>query len=229
MTTPGNEHSGASPDPSSGYEYPSLEKSAPPADAASTASQAPPNVSPAWETPGAPQSYPAYPSYPSATYPSAAYPTAPPTYPTAPPPYPTAPPAYPQYSQGYPSYQPGQPGAYPPTAGYPVAGGYPGYPAPGYADPYGYGAYGPTAGTNGLAIASLITSIAAIVTCYLGIILGIVGVILGVIALNQLKTRQQDGKGIAIAGIILGAVIPVLWIVVLIIIAAGSSGTSGSY
>lgn len=111
----------------------------------------------------------------------------------------------------------------------PFAGGYPGYPPPGYADPYGYGAYGQTGGTNGLAIASLITSIAAIVTCYLGIILGIVGVILGVVALNQLKTRQQDGKGIAIAGIILGAVIPVLWILVLIVIAAGSSSTSGSF
>lgn len=147
MTTPGHEPSGSSPDASSGYEYPSLEKSAPPAD--------------------------------------------------------------------------------PPAAASP--GGYPGYPPPGYADPYGYGAYGQTGGTNGLAIASLITSIAAIVTCYLGIILGIVGVILGIVALNQLKTKQQDGKGIAIAGIILGAVIPVLWILVLIVIAAGSSSTSGSF
>lgn len=219
MTSPGNEPSGSSPDVSSGYEYPSLEQSAPPADAAAAANPAP-SAPPAWETPGPTPTYPAYPA--------SGYPAAPPAYPTAPPPYPTAPPTYPQYGQGYPSYPQVQPGAYPPP-GYPVAGGYPGYPPPGYADPYGYGAYGQTGGTNGLAIASLITSIAAIVTCYLGIILGIVGVILGVIALNQLKTRQQDGKGIAIAGIILGAAIPVLWIVVLILVAAGSSsGTSGS-
>ncbi|WP_042788841.1 DUF4190 domain-containing protein [Mycobacteroides abscessus] len=221
MTTPGHEPSGSSPDASSGYEYPSLEKSAPPADPAVAANPTP-SPPPAWEAPGQPTA-----SYPA--YPASAYPTAPPAYPTVPPPYPTASPAaYPQYGQSYPSYQPGQPGAYPPP-GYPVAGGYPGYPPPGYADPYGYGAYGQTGGTNGLAIASLITSIAAIVTCYLGIILGIVGVILGVVALNQLKTRQQDGKGIAIAGIILGAVIPVLWILVLIVIAAGSSSTSGSF
>lgn len=220
MTTPGHEPSGSSPDASSGYEYPSLEKSAPPADPAAAASPAP--------SPHLPGKHPGSPL-------PVIRRTRPPPTQRLPrvsdraPPYPTASPAaYPQYGQSYPSYQPGQPGAYPPP-GYSVAGGYPGYPPPGYADPYGYGAYGQTGGTNGLAIASLITSIAAIVTCYLGIILGIVGVILGVVALNQLKTRQQDGKGIAIAGIILGAVIPVLWILVLIVIAAGSSSTSGSF
>ncbi|MBE5409853.1 hypothetical protein E3G39_001417 [Mycobacteroides abscessus] len=220
MTTPGHEPSGSSPDASSGYEYPSLEKSAPPADPAVAA-----NPTPAPTCLGSTRAAHRLLS----GVPGLRLPDGSPAYPTAPPPYPTASQAaYPQYGQSYPSYQPGQPGTYPPP-GYPVAGGYPGYPPPGYADPYGYGAYGQTGGTNGLAIASLITSIAAIVTCYLGIILGIVGVILGVVALNQLKTRQQDGKGIAIAGIILGAVIPVLWILVLIVIAAGSSSTSGSF
>ncbi|WP_078325250.1 DUF4190 domain-containing protein [Mycobacteroides salmoniphilum] len=215
MTTPGNESSGTGPDASSGYEYPSLEQSAPPADAASSASQVPPSIPPAWETPGAPPSYPAYPP---------AYPTAPPAYPTAPPPYPTAPPAYPPpYGQAYPPYPSGQPGAYP-LPGYPAAGGYPGYPAPGYADPYGYGAYGQTGGTNPLAIGSLIASIVG-VFCGIG---SIAGVIMGFIALNQLKTSPQDGKGVAIAGIIIGAAVIVFWVLIMII-GIASGGSSSSY
>jgi hypothetical protein len=209
MTTPGNESSGAGPDASSGYEYPSLEKSAPPADAVSSASQLPPSIPPAWEAPGAPPSYPAYPP---------AYPTGPPPYPTAPPPYPTAPPTYPQYGQAYPQYQSGQPGAYPPP-GYP-AGGYPGYPASGYADPYGYGAYGQTGGTNSLAIGSLIASIVG-VFCGIG---SIAGVIMGFIALNQLKTSPQDGKGVAIAGIVIGAAVIVFWVLIMVIGIASGGG-----
>lgn len=213
MTTPGNQPSGTSPDASSGYEYPSLEKSTPPVDPTSAANPVPPSGPPTWETPGAPPAYPAYPS-------------APPAYPTAPPQYPTAPPAYPQYGQGYPPYQSGQqPGAYPP-AGYPATGGYPGYPPPGYADPYGYGAYGQTGGTNGLAIGSLIASIAG-VFCGVG---SIAGVIMGIIALNQLKTSQQDGKGVAIAGIIIGGAVIAFWLLIIVIgIASGGSGSSGSY
>lgn len=211
MTTPGNEPSGTGPDASSGYEYPSLEQSAPPADAASSASQVPPSIPPAWETPGPPPSYPAYP-------------TTPPAYPTAPPPYPTAPPAYPQYGQTYPPYQSGQSGPYPPP-GYPTAGGYPGYPAPGYADPYGYGAYGQTGGgTNPLAIGSLIASIVG-VFCGIG---SIAGVIMGFIALNQLKNSPQDGKGVAIAGIIIGAAVIVFWVLIMII-GIASGGSSSSY
>ncbi|MUM16584.1 DUF4190 domain-containing protein [Mycobacterium sp. CBMA271] len=208
MTSPGGDHpeTGSGSDASSGYEYPSLERSTPPADAASSANPVPPNLPPAWETPGAPPIYPAYP--------------------TAPPTYPTAPPSYPQYGQGYPSYPPGQQGAYPPPQGYPVAGGYPGYPAPGYADPYGYSGYGQTSGTNGLAIASLVASILGIFTCGLG---SIAGVIMGFIALGQLKTSQQEGKGLAITGIVIGAALILFWLLIMVIGISNSGDTSGSF
>ncbi|MBA0049177.1 DUF4190 domain-containing protein [Mycobacteroides sp. LB1] len=226
MTSPGSEpfETGTGPGPntspdassgetSSGYEYPSLERSAPPADSASSAYQVPPSIPPAWETPGAPPSYPAVPP---------AYPTAPPQYPTAPPAYPP----YPQYGQGYPPYQSGQPGAYPPPV-YPAAGGYPGYPAPGYADPYGYGAYAPTGGTNGLAIGSLIASVMGPFTCGLG---SVAGLIMGFIALSQLKTSPQDGKGLAITGIVISAAVVLFGLLFLIIgIASHGGSSSGSY
>lgn len=62
-------------------------------------------------------------------------------------------------------------------------------------------------GTNGLAIASFILSLVG---------LGVVGLIMGIIALNQIKTTGEQGKGFAIAGIILG-VLSVIAVIILII------------
>jgi hypothetical protein len=107
----------------------------------------------------------------------------PPQYGAQPPQYGAAPSA-PQYGA-----QPPQYGAQPPQYG--------GYGAP--APQYGYGQY-PAAqtmqaqGTDGLAIAALIT----------GILASIVGVILGIIALVRIRKSHRKGKGMAIAGIVIG-------------------------
>lgn len=83
---------------------------------------------------------------------------------------------------------------------YDAGGQYGGYQQqPQYTDPnyaMGGGGYGapPPAGTNGMAIAALIT----------GLLCGVVGVILGIISLGQIKRTGQGGKGLAIAGIVLG-------------------------
>ncbi|OBA77944.1 hypothetical protein A9W99_25515 [Mycobacterium sp. 1164966.3] len=116
----------------------------------------------------------------------------------------------------YPGYPPNPPGYQPPGYGYqPVPGSPPGYPGPA---PYpgAYAAYqpgypAPSSGNNGLAIASLITSITGLVLgipltlfCWVGILLPIVGVVLGIVALNQIKQTNQPGRGMAIAGIAVG-------------------------
>lgn len=62
----------------------------------------------------------------------------------------------------------------------------------------------PVAQNNGVATASLIVGIVSLVCC--GFPAGIVAVILGIIGLNKSKTMCGNGKGMAIAGIILGAV-----------------------
>lgn len=72
--------------------------------------------------------------------------------------------------------------------------------------PYGYGS--PYAGyqpatNNGLAIASMITSIAGFVLCGIA---GVVGIVLGVLGLNKAKELGGTGRGMAIAGIAIGAV-----------------------
>ena len=116
----------------------------------------------------------------------------------------------------------------PPDPSYGPRGGYP--PQPGYGpDPYaqsypqqssGYGAYGgyPMGSRpNGLATAALVTGVVSLVlgTCCCGIfgILGGIGAItLGIVARGQIRTSSggQTGDGLALAGIITGALAVVL-------------------
>jgi Domain of unknown function (DUF4190) len=171
---------------------------------------------------------------PTSDYPPPGYPPpggyGPPGYQDAPP-YggPPYPPPSPQYGQSY------------PPPGY--AGGYgrqseTGYGGPvGYGGPAGYpGAYDPyqpyqarSLETNGLAIGSLVTSIVGLLlggpltfVCYLGLLIPVVGVVLGVVALGQIKRNNQQGRGLAIAGIAVGATAVVLLVLIVIAIMASS-------
>jgi uncharacterized membrane protein len=74
-------------------------------------------------------------------------------------------------------------------------------------------------GTNGLAIASFVCSLLCI---------SLVGVILGHIAMSQMKKNPQDGRGLAIAGLVLGYIglaVTVIWFVFVVglFAVAGSS------
>nr|WP_232069265.1 DUF4190 domain-containing protein [Mycobacterium saskatchewanense] len=127
------------------------------------------------------------------------------------------PPAYP--APGYAPPYPGYPPPMPPPGGYGQPPGYGGPPA-GYGPPPYSGGYGfpggpqpdvPT-GTNGLAIASLISSVAGVFCC----IGSIAGIVLGTIALDQVKRNRQDGYGLAVAGIVIGiATLAVMFVVVM--------------
>lgn len=133
--------------------------------------------------------------------PAPADPQAPLDYPDYPPPF-----SPPQPTYGYPPYP--RPGAYPP---YP-----PGY---GYTDPnYPYRL--PPGGTNTMAIASLMSSIMGfplVFLCYIGLAAWIAGIVLGIVALNQIKETHQPGRGLAIAGIAVGAVALVLSVMAAIV------------
>jgi uncharacterized protein DUF4190/putative regulator of septum formation len=111
-----------------------------------------------------------------------------------------------QYAQSpYGQTQYGQPAG---QAQYGQGYGQPGYPAGGtWPAPYGYGYPGTTRGTNGLATAALVTGIG-------GFLVGIsapVAVGLGIAALVQIRKRQEGGKGQAIAGLVLGALVTIGW------------------
>lgn len=170
----------------------------------------PPAGSGASEQPAAPWEPPAG-DYPPPAYPPPAYPPSgyPPEYDPGygaqyPPPaagY-EPPPGYSQpHGYGAPPYQPVPPQFGGSTAGYgppPYPGGY--YPPTEY--PGGYGLPGGMKpGTNKLAIASLVSSFTGVFCCCLG---SIVAIALGGIAINQIKRTQQDGYGLAVAGIVIG-------------------------
>lgn len=136
------------------------------------------------------------------------------SYPPGPPDNDDSVPEQPNYG---PSYGP------PPQPGY----GQPGYGQPPYSPQYGYG-QPPT--TNGKATIALIVGITSLVLsfCCVGII-GIVAVVLGAKARNEISSSggRQTGDGMALAGIITGAVAVLisLALVVLIgiLIATGNS------
>jgi hypothetical protein len=98
------------------------------------------------------------------------------------------------------------------------------YPGQNYPGQY-QGAPGPIGPPrrNGLAIAALCCGIGQIL---IGILAGIPALILGIIALNQIKTRGESGRGMAIAGIVLGA-IGILGFIIIIIAVVATRSSSG--
>ncbi|KAA0095269.1 DUF4190 domain-containing protein [Mycolicibacterium sp. P1-18] len=129
--------------------------------------------------------------------------------------YPPPPPGYPQAGYPPPGY---------PQAGYPPPGMPPGYP-PQYQGGYGYDPYASArpAGTNGKAIAALVTSLSGLVLCGVP---SIVGLILGIIAMREVKRTGQEGHGFALAAVIVGALSVVGWIAYFVIIVVAIAVTS---
>ena len=187
--------------------------------------------------PADPDATPAHPQQPD--YPQPGYPTGE---------YPRGDYSQPAYQQpdsqqgGYqqPEYQqPGYPqgGNPPPPPGYPPQ--YPGGQNYGYhpsGDPYANQYANPYApvrpvGTNGKAIVALVTSLAGLTLCGLP---SIIGVIFGILALREIKQTGQDGHGLALAGVIIGAIVTVFAVIgiifyVIMIAAAVSSQDYSSF
>src|SRR5262249_7249611 len=116
----------------------------------------------------------------------------------------------------------GQPAGYPsyttqaPVPTYPVSPEYGYQPAayPGYGAPM----MAPTSGTNGMAIASMVISLIGLLTfwCYgvPGVVFGTVGAILGHGAKRQTTERNEQGGGMALAGIIIGWIAVALGLII---------------
>ncbi|MEZ5180518.1 MAG: DUF4190 domain-containing protein [Acidimicrobiales bacterium] len=93
----------------------------------------------------------------------------------------------------------------------------------GYGAPYGAPAWGPPGlpSANGTAIASLVIGIVGVIPCLFNQILAPVALVLGIVVVRKINAGEvvPEGKGLAIAGIVLGAIgtaIGVLWVVALI-------------
>ena len=89
----------------------------------------------------------------------------------------------------------------------------------------GYGYQAPKSQTN--AILALVLSLVGFATCG---VTAIVGVIFGHIAMGKIKRGEEDGRGMALAGVIIGYVVIAGWllyaaIIIIAIIAAANQGT----
>ena len=91
---------------------------------------------------------------------------------------------------------------------------YPGYPNPGYYQPYPM--YPPVKppGTNGKALAALVTSVAGLVCCGLP---SIVGLVLGIIAMRETKRTGQDGFALAVAAVAVSALVMIGYLLYLLV------------
>ena len=122
------------------------------------------------------------------------------------------PPVPPQEPQGYPGQQgqlqPQQPPVYapPPANPYGQVPTNPYYaPPPIVQPPY-----------NGMAIGGFVLACVSLVLCCLPIT-AIVGLVLSIISMPQIDQRGERGKGLAIAGIVLNALVLLAWVLMFIV------------
>ncbi len=127
------------------------------------------------------------------------------------------PPVPPQEPQGYPGQQgplqPQQPPVYapPPANPYGQVPTNPYYaPPPIVQPPY-----------NGMAIGGFVLACVSLVLCCLPIT-AIVGLVLSIISMPQIDRRGERGKGLAVAGIVLNALVVLGWLLMFIISLMGS-------
>ena len=129
---------------------------------------------------------------------------------------------------------PGDEPAGPPPSSEPPAwpGSQPGHAAPpygsqpGFPPPYGQQQFGmppaPAGNRNGLGTAALVLGILSLVTWFLfiGGVFGIIAVVLGALGRGRAKRREASNGGMALAGIITGAVGVLLTVLVVVGVAA---------
>ncbi|WP_234800198.1 DUF4190 domain-containing protein [Mycolicibacterium diernhoferi] len=79
-------------------------------------------------------------------------------------------------------------------------------------------AYPPGVGTNAMSIAALVCSL----------VLAPLGIVFGHIALSQIKRSGEDGRGLAIAGLVIGYIftaVALLWIIVTVVFIGAVAST----
>lgn len=69
--------------------------------------------------------------------------------------------------------------------------------------------------TNGKSIAALVLGIISVGTPYIGLLIGIVAIIFASLSLKELKYKNEQGRGLAIAGLVCGIVGTVLYAIII--------------
>jgi Domain of unknown function (DUF4190) len=84
-------------------------------------------------------------------------------------------------------------------------------------------------GKSGMAIASLVCSLVGVIPCFWGFqIMGLLGTIFGFVGLKQTKNGARDGRGLAIAGVVVGIILLVICAAIWIYIATSDCVRDGN-
>ena len=85
-------------------------------------------------------------------------------------------------------------------------------------------------GNSGMAIASFVCSLVGLVPCFwLFQIMGLLGVIFGFVGLKQTKNGERGGRGLALAGVIIGIILLVVCVAVWIyLVGSGNCVRTGN-
>ncbi|MFB9279573.1 DUF4190 domain-containing protein [Cohnella cellulosilytica] len=72
--------------------------------------------------------------------------------------------------------------------------------------------------TNGKSIAALVLGILAIAIPYVGFLIGIIAIIFASLSLKEIKLTHEQGRGMAIAGLVCGIVGTALYAIIILFV-----------
>jgi hypothetical protein len=72
--------------------------------------------------------------------------------------------------------------------------------------------------TNGKSIAAMVLGILSVVLPYIGLLIGIIAIIFASISLKEIKRNQEQGRGMAIAGLVCGIVGTAIYALIILIV-----------
>jgi glucose uptake protein GlcU len=79
-------------------------------------------------------------------------------------------------------------------------------------------------GNSGMAVASLVCSLVGVIPCFwLFQIMGLLGTIFGFVGLKQTKDGQRGGRGLALAGVIIGIILVVASVIFWVYVATNAN------
>ena len=76
----------------------------------------------------------------------------------------------------------------------------------------------PPAKTNGKSITALVLGILSIALPYIGFLIGIVAIIFASLSFKELKYKNEQGRGMAVAGLVCGIVGTALYAIIIVIL-----------
>jgi len=72
--------------------------------------------------------------------------------------------------------------------------------------------------TNSKSIAALVLGILSVMIPYLGFLIGIVAIVFASISLKEIKLRMEQGRGLAIAGLVCGIIGTAIYAIIILLL-----------